>query len=1168
MRWLIGLALVLAILFAAFAFTVEYVLGTDIPRQQVLDNLRKETGLRIEAGALSTTWGGDTHLKDLTISLPLDDEPLAVVPSMQVNHTGVLGLLAGGGAIAIDQITIDGATVIVRQRADGSWNVQDLIELLQKESDADEPGDLPALTIRDTTVKVISAGGETVTLAPVEATGSPTGGAGYEIDATLPPHLKVAGAFTTRGDFRHRFTITGMRIAELVRPFADGAELPEPIAFEAEWSGQVADGGVSGRLALKRGAAGPYSANGVMEVATAEQALALRPRNFNVVDSERQIEAALLGGEVTVDTNQAAARDLLVQALDTKAQLNGTWSLVRQTGDVTASWTGRVPEPHITHTGHLSAALSRAAPDRQQLTAKISSNGDTPWGRWEAALSGSADGASWRDMSWQVQAPTVRWQPEDGGAMAIAGLTAYGEIEGDTVRLENLSLPPGERGSVMADGTYHMQQQKWQVQMTATDWQPPGDAAAKTPPIDLTVRASGTHAAVNIEHLRAQAADARLEGSATYAPAATPALKANLSAVWPLTQLEEEQKLQLVADLPPPSEPAPPPEAPAAAVTAGDEPPAAEPPLFRALFAWTGQLQGSVSPLDLTATGELEARRLIANHQELEPIRAPMRLALAGNELSGETTKFKLLNGSAIVGGNYILGAETGQVRVQLNEASIDELATIARPDEALDLKGTLYTDVTVRVQPEEREPVEVSGAWRVDQFAAGPVAVAAGSGRLRTTGRWLRLDEIQLQQDGGSARGTAWYDLQEGRDVRAEFNVAQWPVTFTEQQTSLLVTADTQLNGNLQTRHFTGSMQAQSKVSVRGEPVGNLNVSATLLDESLRVDLFETDVLGGSVKGEAHLVLGDKWPQSTGRFLWEEVQPARLEPWTPFATELRGQINGTLAFGPAEDARAHEPLRFTATLDSEQLQVRQLLLDDAYFNGYAGRDRILLDESNIKLADGVVELWVSATRHDNGWSNHVQAEFENLNLDVLNRAFIEEGEEMPGLIDGRMTFVGPVGDLTTIVGQGTVNIDESDLIKSDIIGAVFRTVGFSGDQKDPRGRGSVNFRFESGNLVLDQFQYFNRGIDVYLDGRIEDVWQGKQAPINILAVGTLRPLKDVKLPGAGEIDRLLKGFQSTLTTLRATGTVEAPIIEQVNISEIGSSMLRAIFNDQQEQQR
>ena len=131
-----------------------------------------------------------------------------------------------------------------------------------------------------------------------------------------------------------------------------------------------------------------------------------------------------------------------------------------------------------------------------------------------------------------------------------------------------------------------------------------------------------------------------------------------------------------------------------------------------------------------------------------------------------------------------------------------------------------------------------------------------------------------------------------------------------------------------------------------------------------------------------------------------------------------------------------------------------------------------------------------------------------------------------------------------------------------------FRTVGFKGEQKDPRGEGSVNFRFESGTLVLEEFQYYNRGIDVYLSGRVEDVWQGKQAPINILAVGTLRPLKNVKLPGASEIDRLFKGFQSTLTTLRATGTVEAPQIEQVNISEIGSSMLRAIFNDQQQQQQ
>jgi hypothetical protein len=216
-------------------------------------------------------------------------------------------------------------------------------------------------------------------------------------------------------------------------------------------------------------------------------------------------------------------------------------------------------------------------------------------------------------------------------------------------------------------------------------------------------------------------------------------------------------------------------------------------------------------------------------------------------------------------------------------------------------------------------------------------------------------------------------------------------------------------------------------------------------------------------------------------------------------------------------------------------------------------------------LADGVVRVWISATRHGDEWFAQMQGNVANINLDLLNQAFVEEGEPMPGRIEGRFSVVGPLTDPSRLSGQGRIELHESDLISSDIIGSVFRAVGIGRDAKrEPRGEGSVNVRIDGGNLTIDQFRYNNRGIDIYMNGEVQDVWLGKAALIDIYAVGSLRPLKGLKLPGASDLDRLLQGLQSTLATIHATGTVGAPQTQVVNPASLSRSFLRAMFGGDQ----
>src|SRR5687767_13171784 len=78
------LAVLLLLLIAAVV--TQIVLWTNVPRDLVLTQLQKQLGLRVEAASLSTGWLGDTHLRDVTIGLPLSDDALVTLPRMRVKH--------------------------------------------------------------------------------------------------------------------------------------------------------------------------------------------------------------------------------------------------------------------------------------------------------------------------------------------------------------------------------------------------------------------------------------------------------------------------------------------------------------------------------------------------------------------------------------------------------------------------------------------------------------------------------------------------------------------------------------------------------------------------------------------------------------------------------------------------------------------------------------------------------------------------------------------------------------------------------------------------------------------------------------------------------------------------------------------------------------------------
>src|SRR3982751_1796892 len=102
-RWPGRIFLAVVLLLILALIVTQIILWTNVPRDLVLRQLERQLGLRISAASLSTSWLGNTDLRDVPISLPLANESFVTVPAMRVEHNTLFGLLwSGGGDVTID----------------------------------------------------------------------------------------------------------------------------------------------------------------------------------------------------------------------------------------------------------------------------------------------------------------------------------------------------------------------------------------------------------------------------------------------------------------------------------------------------------------------------------------------------------------------------------------------------------------------------------------------------------------------------------------------------------------------------------------------------------------------------------------------------------------------------------------------------------------------------------------------------------------------------------------------------------------------------------------------------------------------------------------------------------------------------------------------------------
>ena len=238
--------------------------------------------------------------------------------------------------------------------------------------------------------------------------------------------------------------------------------------------------------------------------------------------------------------------------------------------------------------------------------------------------------------------------------------------------------------------------------------------------------------------------------------------------------------------------------------------------------------------------------------------------------------------------------------------------------------------------------------------------------------------------------------------------------------------------------------------------------------------------------------------------------------------------------------------------------------------NLFFNTDRVVLDDrpghdSTIEIAGGVARLWGRLSRRPGQlWATQSQIRLENLNLDQIVHAADPTSAPAPGRLGGNIMLLydtaqkssrvidsgrkKPPAAPTTrpvspafrrfvenVYGEANLTLDESSIAALPVISQLYDVMSLGASSRRPTGNGNIAGRLENGTLTMNRFRYFNRGLEVRSQLVSPEMWYFPDNNVNATAVGSLQPLKAIKLPFFGDLQGILDVLQKNLTTVATT---------------------------------
>jgi hypothetical protein len=1167
-RWFFRIVIGFAVLIAVVIAVVQIVLWSPLPKRIVLQQIEKELGLRITADSLSTGWLGKSELTNVSLGLPLSSQDFLKVKTLKIQHSSLIGLALG--QVVVKSIEIEDPLVEVVQDGQGQWNLQQVIELLGRvgggTSASEQTPDtgipqLPIVRLSDGSVQITDNQKHTASLQPLTIVGQPDGALVWRYDLTIASSIALTGKVAPGGIWQHQISLTVHDLDPLVKNW--GVPSTYAATVKSHWTGQIANGKLTGTLALDQATAAALPVLGDVQFAGSVNAeingplVTLHPNEVDLKTSNLTLpDLTVQAGSIVSDASGLHAQAVKVKAFGGQANLDGNFNLQTQAADLKASWSGLSLAKKTSQTGSLTASLRQPFAGQPVIVVNlddvgtvggIATTATAPPGRYEAKLNLTGQGSSWKTIDWLLTAPKLVYSTPTQ-SVDLSQLSAHVSQHLPVIELSSLSLPANSAAGTSplnftSMGRVDFDAQKWNFDATGgfnTFFQ-------STPvPVTVALHTLGTNTRFDLQSLTLGIADVTLTASGSYdsslpTPVGLHILLAQTPRIAPDAPVQGEVSgdFKIVGDL------------------------------------FKGEHGRRFRPY-LTTTGDLRSSDLVLFNRPIGDIDVKLQGDTSTPNLPGgepgpcvtriQTVDFKLFQAPWDLTVNFPNADGTVDASLETRKLAMEELAKFAKVD---GISGLLNAKWVAVIPSAGLSGIDLYSEYHLSNLLAKGMTIDSVDATATLNKGILRLNPLLAKSGNGSITATASMDLQHPASLATQLTVDHWPYQLS-QEVAAQVSASGNATLDLSSKDLgaSGSLSAAADLMLDGRTkLGHSELSATVLHRAISIDRLDGNILTGKFNGVANLDL-DKPLTATGQVVWDRVDGATLATVFPALRGMGGQYSGTITLEPARDPRPLEPVRLDVNVAATDGHFRSMNIGGkgllaVHAVGYLNTDRAVLDHSDIYLAGGVMHIWARAGyRPGARLATQAAIDFDHFQLDQIAHVDRKIDKPMPGLLSGQIGLIRSGPHSSQVLGQAKVLLTQTDLGNFGPIASLYSLMHVGGGPSS--GTGTVTLGFEQNTLRITDFRYFNQGVEARGLCSLGPIDYSNLAKTRLdgQVVGTARPLANTRIPLLADFDSVFNAFQGSLTTINVLGTLEKPAYPPALVSDIGKTLRNLLVGE------
>jgi hypothetical protein len=457
-----------------------------------------------------------------------------------------------------------------------------------------------------------------------------------------------------------------------------------------------------------------------------------------------------------------------------------------------------------------------------------------------------------------------------------------------------------------------------------------------------------------------------------------------------------------------------------------------------------------------------------------------------------------------------------------------------------------------------------------IAETVTGKIAIADGLVKLDP----IRLVRMPRLGSDGITVANISFPIDSPRQMHVEATASAWPLQLfnadTNEVSDLLIWAGTRgIDVDLQQWRATGPVTLHATLAAKDQTI-NLNIDAQIQQRRLDLKSITGDGLGGHIQGDGYLYL-DNPLQSTGRLDWKNVDAQSILALAPWVKGLGGKYSGSVRFAPTDtltDRDATGPFAVSGKIESSGGNWKGLPIGNATFAAHVDYQRTVLDRLDWNIAGGVLKAWSRVTWYKHDPFLQINLDFDKLSLDEIVKTARPPGQEhkpTPGLLSGRIMAAGnPFSERgrQEASGEAKVRLTESDLANIKVVNLLYSIMSMQLGQQKPTGRGTLEARLEGHRLEIPVMRYFNRGADIWANMAVVDLFKGTSSSIEGTAAGSIRPLRELKLPFMADVDKIVQVLSGSIATVNIQGTVGEPNPVKILFGESGDTFRRFLVGE------